>query len=319
MMRWLFGTLAPAGRRSRLSVLIFHRVHAEADPLFPGEAHARSFDRQLGWLRRWFNVLPLAEAVAGLRDGTLPARPAAITFDDGYADNRTVALPILQRHGLTATFFIASGFLDGGRMWNDTLIEALRRCPGPRLDLTALGFDSYEVGSVEQRRAAIRALIPRLKYLEPAERLRQVEAIAERAGAALPGDLMMSSAQVREMARAGMTIGGHTVNHPILARLKDDEALHEMREGKRQLEAIVGAPVRLFAYPNGKPHEDYTGTHVRMAREAGFDAALSTAWGAASAGCDLYQIPRFTPWDRSAWRYGLRLADNLRRTDYLRA
>lgn len=319
MMRWLFGTLAPAGRRSRLSVLIFHRVHAEADPLFPGEAHARSFDRQLGWLKRWFNVLPLAEAVTGLRDGTLPARPAAITFDDGYADNRTVALPILQRHGLTATFFIASGFLDGGRMWNDTLIEALRRCPGPRLDLTPLGLDAHSVSSIEERRTAIQTLIPRLKYLEPAERLRQVERIAECAGAELPDDLMMTSAQVRELARAGMTIGAHTINHPILARLKDDEALQEMREGRRQLEAIIGAPVRLFAYPNGKPDEDYTAAHARMAREAGFEAALSTAWGAASPGCDLYQIPRFTPWDRSAWRYGLRLADNLRLTDYSRA
>lgn len=316
MMRWLFNALAPAGGRSRLSVLIFHRVHAEADPLFPGELHARSFDQQMGWIKRWFNVLPLAEAIAGLRNGSLPARPAVITFDDGYADNRTVALPILQRHGLTATFFIASGFLDGGRMWNDTLIETLRRCPGPRLDLTALGLDAYAVGSIEERRAAIQALIPRLKYLEPAERLRQVARIAECAGADLPDDLMMTSTQLREMARAGMTIGAHTVHHPILARLADDEALAEMVEGKRQLAEVIDAPVRFFAYPNGKPDEDYTGAHVRIAREAGFEAALSTAWGAASSGCDLYQIPRFTPWDRSAWRFGLRLAGNLRQIDY---
>lgn len=319
MMRWLFSALAPAGSSSRLSVLIFHRVHAVIDPLFPGEAHARSFDLQMGWIRRWFNVLPLAEAVEGLRNGSLPARPAVITFDDGYADNRTVALPILQSHGLTATFFIASGFLDGGRMWNDTLIETLRRCPGPLLDITSLGLDAHPVGSIQQRRAAISALIPRLKYLEPSERLRRVEAIAEHAGADLPDDLMLTSVQLREMARAGMTIGAHTVNHPILARLADGEALAEMVEGRRRLEQIIDRPVRFFAYPNGKPGEDYTGAHVRLAREAGFEAALSTAWGAASSGCDLYQIPRFSPWDRSAWRYGLRLAGNLRRVEYAKA
>ena len=319
ILRLLLQALAPAGNRSRLSVLIFHRVHAEADPLCPGEPHARSFDRQMDWIGRWFNVLPLAEAVEGLRNGSLPARPAVITFDDGYADNRTVALPILQSHGLTATFFIATGFLDGGRMWNDTLIETLRRCPGPLLDLTALGLDAYPTGSVEQRRAAISVLIPRLKYLEPAERLRRVEAIAEHAGADLPDDLMLTSAQLCEMARAGMTIGGHTVHHPILARLKDGEALAEMVEGRRRLEQIIGRPVRFFAYPNGKPDEDYTGAHVRLVREAGFEAALSTAWGAASPGCDLYQIPRFSPWDRSAWRYGLRLAGNLRRDGYAMA
>ena len=316
MMRWVFDMLAPAGSRSRLSVLIFHRVHPQPDALFPGEAHSRSFEQQMRWIKRWFNVLPLTEAVEGLRNGRLPARPAAITFDDGYADNCTVALPILRRHGLTATFFVASGFLDGGRMWNDTVIETLRRCSGPLLDLTALGLGRHPVETVEQRRTAIGALIPALKYLEAAERQRQVDAIAECADVDLPNDLMMTSEQLCEMAQAGMTIGAHTVHHPILLRVTDDEALAEMLEGKRQLERIVGRPVRLFAYPNGKPGEDYTRAHVSMARQAGFDAAVSTAWGTATSGCDLYQIPRFTPWDRSLLRYGLRLAANLRREGY---
>ena len=318
MMRWLFSVLAPAAT-GRLSVLIFHRVHAQPDPLFPGEVHARLFDQQMGWVKRWFNVLPLALAVEGLKSGNLPARSAVITFDDGYADNRTVALPILKAHGLKAAFFIATGFMDGGRMWNDTLIETVRACRTPRLDLRELGFDDYPVDSVEQRRAAIAALIGRLKYIEPATRLEQVNAIARSANVVLPDDLMLTSAQLREMAQAGMTIGGHTVNHPILARLSETEALSEMVEGKRALERIVEAPVRFFAYPNGKPNEDYTAAHVRLAREAGFEAALSTAWGAAATGCDLYQIPRFSPWDKTRLRYGLRLAGNLRRADYARA
>jgi peptidoglycan/xylan/chitin deacetylase (PgdA/CDA1 family) len=187
------------------------------------------------------------------------------------------------------------------------------------LDLTPVGLDAYPVDTVERRRAAIHALIPRLKYLEPTERQRRVDAIAACTGVVLPDDLMLTSAQLREMARAGMTIGGHTVHHPILASLSDDQALAEMVDGRRRLEEIVGTPVDLFAYPNGKPGEDYTGAHVRLAREAGFAAAVSTAWGAASPGCDVFQIPRFSPWDRRAWRYGLRLAGNLRRGGHDRA
>lgn len=319
MMRLLFQALAPAGSGSRLSVLIFHRVHARVDPLFPGEAHVHSFTRQMEWIKRWFNVLSLATAVEGLRGGRLPARPAVITFDDGYADNCTVALPILRSLGLTATFFVATGFLDGGRMWNDTLIETVRLARGPVLDLTSVGLDSYPVDTIERRQAAVHSLISRLKYVEPTERQRRVDAIAACAGVDLPDDLMLTAQQLREMAHAGMTVGGHTVNHPILTSLSDDQALAEMVDGRRRLEEIVGAPVRLFAYPNGKPDEDYAGAHVRLAREAGFDAAVSTAWGAARPGCDLYQIPRFSPWDRTAWRYGLRLADNLRRGDYATA
>ena len=71
--------------------------------------------------------------------------------------------------------------------------------------------------------------------------------------------------------------------------------------------------MRLFAYPNGKPQRDYYAEHAALARERGFDAAVSAAWGAARAGDDLYQIPRFTPWDQADWRFGLRMARNLMR------
>jgi peptidoglycan/xylan/chitin deacetylase (PgdA/CDA1 family) len=88
-----FGALSPGGPRARLSVLIFHRVLPRPDPLFPGEPDAARFDWQLRLLKRWFDILPLPDAVHALREGRLPARALAITFDDGYADNCTVALP----------------------------------------------------------------------------------------------------------------------------------------------------------------------------------------------------------------------------------
>ena len=73
-----------------------------------------------------FNVISLADGVAGLKRGCLPPRALSITFDDGYRDNHDIALPILLQLGLPATFFVATGFLDGGRMFNDTVIEAVR-------------------------------------------------------------------------------------------------------------------------------------------------------------------------------------------------
>lgn len=123
--RALLTVVAPGGTRG-LSILVYHRVLPQADPLFPSIVDAERFSLQLELLRRCFNVLPLPEALARLRNGSLPPRAACITFDDGYADNEAVALPLLRQHGLHATFFIASGFLDGGRMWNDTVIEAVR-------------------------------------------------------------------------------------------------------------------------------------------------------------------------------------------------
>ena len=310
--RWMFNLLSPAGADARLSVLIFHRVLPKPDPLFPGEPDASRFEAQMHWLKTWFNVLPLPEAVERLRAGNLPARAASITFDDGYADNYTVALPILRRAGLPATFFIAAGYLDGGCMWNDTVINVIRKAPGPDLDLAQLKLGRYRVASLEDRRRSVGELLGKLKYLEPGERSGLVAELAGVAKIPPPRDLMLTTDQLRSLAAAGMTIGAHTISHPILSRVAEPEAHAEMAESKDRLEAITGRKVTLFAYPNGKPGTDYTMTHVRLAREAGFAAACSTGWGAAATGCDCFQIPRFTPWDRSRWRYALRLASNLR-------
>ena len=300
------------GRRPCLSILIFHRVLAGPDPLFPEEPDAARFESLLRAVREAFVVLPLATAVQRLQDGSLPANALAITFDDGYADNEQIAAPILRRLGLHATFFVATGFLDGGRMWNDTVIEAVRRTSLERLDLDDLGLGVRDLATPARRRAAIDELLPRVKHRPPAERQRLVDAVASRCGAALPDDQMMTTAQLRSLHRAGMAIGGHTVNHPILCSIDDAEAQREIVDNKQQLETSLQAPLTLFAYPNGKPDRDYAARHAAMARAAGYVAAVSTAPGAARRGCDPMQLPRFTPWDRGALRFGLRMVANMR-------
>ena len=303
---------SPAGPAGKLSILIFHRVFARTDPLFPGEVDAIRFDQILSWLAQWFNVLPLSEAVERMTSGTLPARAASITFDDGYADNYAVALPILQRHRMTATFFIASGFLDGGRMFNDSVIEAVRGFEGEQLDLARLDLGLFETRSLDDRRRTINALLSKLKYLPIDERSRKVSQLCDYIGVTLPDDLMMSSGQLRSLHGAGMEIGGHTRSHPILARLSDEAAREEIIAGKHHLETIIGQPLSLFAYPNGKPGQDYLASHVRMVNDAGFTAAVSTSAGAASRFSDRFQLPRFTPWDRTQLRFGLRMVVNMK-------
>ena len=313
-MRWLLQALSPPAARARLSILIFHRVLPAPDPLFQGEVDAAQFEAICAWLRQWCNVLPLDQACRRLQDGTLPARAAAITFDDGYADNHDIALPILRRHGLTATFFVATGFLDGGRMWNDTMFESVRRARVDVLDLSNAGVPGLgrlPVATLAERRAAIAALLSAVRYLPGPERAAAVTAVARAAAVELPDDLMMTSEQVRSLHRQGMSIGGHTVNHPILCRLPLDEARHEIATGKLRLEQITQAPVTVFAYPNGRPKEDFSAEHAALAEELGFAAAVTTAWGAAGPRSNRFQLPRFTPWDRSRWAFGLRLARNL--------
>ena len=151
--------------RSRLLILIYHRVHATQDPLFPRDVTAAVFDWQMELISRHLMPLPLDEAVERCMRNELPPLAVAVTFDDGYADNCTVALPILKKHGVPATFFITTGYLNGGRMWNDTIIETVRRLPAGPLPVDSMALQ-LSADSDEERRAVCQQLIQRVKHLD---------------------------------------------------------------------------------------------------------------------------------------------------------
>jgi len=306
--------LMPAARE-HLNILIFHRVRPERDPLFPGEPDRVEFDRCMRMVAENFSCLPLDQAMEMLRRRQrLPKNAVAITFDDGYADNRTEAMPILQRHGLTATFFVASGFLDGGCMWNDEAIEMVRDFRGDTIDLKPLGLEVLPCANVADRTALLDRLLNSLKYREPDERRTALDCLRTITGGTTPRDLMMTTAQVRELHDAGMGIGGHTIGHPILARIDAQHARREIGEDRERLADILGTSPQLFAYPNGKPGRDYLPEHSKMIKDIGYRAAFSTAWGTVTPSTDVYQVPRFTPWDKSPLRFALRLTHNYIRT-----
>ena len=305
--RPLLRVLSPAGRRARLFVFIFHRVVATHDALLPVEPDAGQFDWMVRFIGRNFTVLPFGEAVDRLGRGELPAAAASITFDDGYHDNFSVALPILRRHGLPATFFIATGFLDGGRMWNDDIIAAVRASHGS-VDWSQEGLGRHELGSPAARLACLGAVLGRLKYFPHKQRSEIAQRIARRSGVAPESALMMRTAEVRALRAAGMEVGAHTRTHPILSRVDDDQAWAEIAGGKADLEAILGEPVHVFAYPNGNPQRDMSAAHVDMIRSAGFRAAATTAHGVGRQDTEPLLMPRFTPWDRSPFRFAARCA-----------
>lgn len=293
----------------QLSILIYHRVLLERDPLQPGIPDAAGFESHMRALRRFFRVLPLEDAIRRLREDRLPWGALAITFDDGYRDNVDVALPILSRLGMSATFFIATGYLDGGVMWNDRIIEAMRSLP----DDADVDLADYDAGTFTvprgpaARRERLDYMLQHAKYQPPERREALAAALARNAGRpAAP--LMMDAGGVRTLAQAGMTVGAHTVSHPILTTLGDAAARREIEESRHRLQSLSAQPVDLFAYPNGVPGRDYDARHVAMVREAGFSAALSTVWGTATGRSDAWQLPRFTPWDRRSFKFCLRLA-----------
>lgn len=309
-------TLLGTRGTSRLSILIFHRVLPARDVMRPDEPTQQHFDWQMRLLRQHFNPLSVEEGVRRLHDGTLPERAVCVTFDDGYADNLTCALPVLERYQIPASIFISTGFLDGGRMWNDTVREAVRIAPGEQLDLADIDLGAHALDTEVARLACAETVIKQIKHRDPAERARLVDAIAGRVGE-LPADLMLTTAQLRALSGGLITIGAHTVNHPILASVSASDAAQEIGESKRWLEDVLQQPVTQFAYPNGAPGVDYGLDHRDLVEGLGFRLALSTHWGVVSSDSDVLQLPRFTPWDSEPLRFAVRLLLNYRRVDPL--
>jgi peptidoglycan/xylan/chitin deacetylase (PgdA/CDA1 family) len=307
LQRCLGTVLASGSHGRRLLILTYHRVLDGPDSMIEWGLDVAGFDAQLRVLTSNFNVLRLDEALARLATASLPPRAVALTFDDGYADNYTHALPLLQRHGVKATFFVATAFLNGGRMWNDTIIEALRRAAGPRLDLSAIGLADLEVATAAARRGSCTRVIDHLKHRSLEERQQAVDYVAAAVSKPLPDDLMMTDAQVRGLQDAGMHIGAHTASHPVLAAVDDVTAQREIADGRDYLRGLLREPVDIFAYPNGRPVRDYSRQHVDLVKQLGFKSALSTAWGYTDVRSDLWQVPRVAPWDPVPWRFGLRL------------
>jgi peptidoglycan/xylan/chitin deacetylase (PgdA/CDA1 family) len=300
--------LAAAGAvERRLSVVLFHRVVTEPDALLVHEPDIRRFAEQLAWLKASFKILPLPDALDRLYNGCLPAGALAISFDDGYRDNVQNALPVLEQYELPATFFVTSGYLEGGMMWNDRVVEAVRHWPTPQIDLDGHGLGVHTLAS--GRAQVMEQLLKALKYRAYPERDAIAEELYVRSGAP-PARMMMDAKEIRRLRAAGMSIGGHTANHPILHAMSRAGAEREIVENKTALEGILGEQIEIFAYPNGKPFRDFDGREIEILRQSGYRYGLTTSDGTADRHTPPFQIPRFTPWDLRRERYLARMLLN---------
>ncbi len=186
--------------------------------------------------------------------------PVVVTCDDGYADFHAIAFPVFREHRIPAMLFVATGFVDGRTwFWWDRLAHLLDAAPGWRGEFAVGGrVLTLDLTGEASRARAWNEFADRCRFLPDAQKeeaLRQLAATlgVDPAERPAPGYEPATWDQVREMAAGGILFGAHTVTHPILSRVPPAEAEREIGESRRRLEAMIGAPVRWFAYPQGGP------------------------------------------------------------------
>lgn len=286
------------GGRRRLAILMFHGV--EAEPLSPPCWHvldATTLRRELEYVRRYFNVLPLEEALERLHAGRLPERAAALTFDDGTRNLATHAAPVLREVGLPAAVFLATGPMGTGEaLWPDRLWLAFARTKAPDVDLTAIGLGPRSLRSAAGRGEAYAATVERFKDLPDADRIAQLKSLVGTLGPefdAYDGPFqLLSWDEAHALASNGrVTLHPHSVTHPILSRCPDEKVEREVFESCAVLEHETGRAPTVFAYPNGRP-QDFDERAKRALRRRGVRWALSTSEGFAHRDCDPLALPR---------------------------
>jgi peptidoglycan/xylan/chitin deacetylase (PgdA/CDA1 family) len=275
-------------------VLNYHRIGDGAASPYDRElwsATAEAFDAQVGFLARHCDVISPADLDDALaRPG---GRKVLVTFDDGYIDNYQLAFPILRRHGVPATFFIATGFIDRPSVpWWDEIAWLVRNTQRPRLSLAPWFGKPVAIGP--RRTPAIRKLLSKYKSLPADDAEAMLASLRAAAGVAHPPGApghWMDWPMIREMADAGMTIGGHTMHHPVLSRLSPARQREEIEGCAARILAETGRPMEYFAYPVGNRWAFDHATQACLAA-AGVRRAFSYYGGYATRAAPRFDVPR---------------------------
>ena len=298
------GILRFAGRlRSKgAAILMYHSVLDDPSQVVDslgGISHpCLIFERQMELLAREFNPVTLdqvARFVRGKQD--LPERPVVVTFDDGYVDNYEVAMPILDRAGVPATFYVTVDCVETRRLpWPSRLRFSFRttskqNCP----DETG---KVWNLGSQHERDLAYLAVCDRVSSLAGADQERRVLQIESELDARLPddaGQLMMTWDQIQSLAQHGHIVGSHTMTHPNMAYVRIEEARREFVESKHQMEAHIKTNIIHFSYPCPALYPNWTEQTAEESQRAGYETAVTTSLGLSRKGDNPLALKRVRP------------------------
>jgi peptidoglycan/xylan/chitin deacetylase (PgdA/CDA1 family) len=287
-------------QRGRLLVVNYHRIGDHRTTDFDPEIftiHQEGLASQVKALKKRYSLLHLGEAMEIIR-GTSKPRGLSIllTFDDGYLDNVTLAVPVLKAHGASAVFFLVTGYLDnpGQIPWWDQIASMTRRCVGKTITISQPVPWSITVTDDNVDRV-IRSLLARFRSdgIHEKRFFDELGAQTCKAKAQIPGTRqMMDWRDARQLLADGMTIGLHTHTHTILSRLDETHQANELATCRCKMRQQLGFEAKVLAYPVGSPAA-FTPVTKRLAREAGIEAAFSFYGGTNKPGeIDSFDVRR---------------------------
>ena len=309
-LAWLTGL----ARRRGAVVLMFHSVGDDrsfSDNRLPADR----FEAVVAYLSRRWDIVPLSRIVDAVERGEEPSpRWVALAFDDGYADNARVALPILKKYGAVASFFPTVGVLDGTaadmpkRLFFDEIERVVLSASGSgRVPISGVATE-VDLSTPSARTESAKRIILEIRTWPPAPRDAVVADVSRRLQAPpAAGRIYLTWDDVKAMEAAGMEVGSHSMTHACLATLPRPQMIDEITDSKKALDARLARPAVGFAFPFGKRYAVPANAAPDLSA-AGYRYALTTDFGRISAGADRFRLPRISVEDAPLVRLKVELS-----------
>jgi peptidoglycan/xylan/chitin deacetylase (PgdA/CDA1 family) len=289
------GAFAPfrKANRHKALILMYHRF-SQGDDAF--STSARAFRHQLEYLRAHYTLTTVSQLARHFRDGEeVPSSLAAITIDDGFSDAYQIALPLLKQHGVPATVFVVTDFVDQKSwIWTDKarFLTFQTRVEKLKMSVAGQAFE-FNLNGPSSRSEAAARINERLKQLDDNVKDEALASMAAALKITIP-DLPpkeygpLTWKQAREMHNNGVEIASHTLTHPILTNISDERLRTELQQSRRRVAEMIGHDSGAFCYPNG----NYDGRVTREVERAGYQCAVSTEPGLNSKETNLFSLKR---------------------------
>lgn len=284
------------------SILLYHGIHADDLDLglmnSSGKHISRArFDAEMAWLSQHRPMVSMLDIAAASHGGApLPEGAVAVTFDDGFLNNFDQAWPVLERYGVPATIYIATGYIGTGRMiWTDRLEALMLRTTKSQLEFDG---EVWSLATGKDRVMSLTGIKRRLKGVGHSQKEAHLDEIEAALGLTVGPDhalhAFMTWDDVRQMAKSPLIdFGAHTVDHVSLARVPEPEMQQQIRNSVAKLEQELQAPCDLFSYPEGQAG-DYNDAVIAFLKAEGFNHSPTAIDGINHIpGTDPFHLKRF--------------------------
>lgn len=296
--------------RDRAVILMYHRVTPDGEgvPDYSPNGMAvtpHEFAMQMRFISAHYDVVPFSRVVSAVTAGDkLPADMCVVTFDDGWRDVYQYAFPVLKAHGIPATVFLTTGYAGGTAWaWQERTRFMMAQVFGARQlildrddvrsvrdDLDAIGMAALLTMRRKRLRRYVLEAIRTLEARDSADRQAKVDRLERVVSQVTDGPArpFMSWDEVRDMSRHGISFASHTVSHPVLPDLTDDEACREIGHSVAEIREALGHEPRYLAYPYGK----FDRRIVELAKQEMIQGACTTRIGPVRTADDPHVLAR---------------------------